>query len=321
MPGKIASVQPVNAQVDGGSAIWTLNAADLTNAEADFTVSATSTALRWDVIAFLAYIVAYLLYRTIAFLARRARLRPRRSDASPKQRRGRPVRAFLSRTVKVGKMPLPGTEPIDLRSDTKTQPDEQMRLAMSRAEVGMTSPADPTAAARGDVGGDPRHEAGLFVVSGTMGNPSRSRRRPAPARDHLRARRSHLPQRGCAFRHLRAAAALIPGARRWTGGRRGRDLRRLQRPRRPHRADRSEHNNVAGARSCRWSTFARLVTRRTGMASWSIATAHLQRGHRPGVSAAELAVPVDTIQSCFEDRRADRLMICGTREFIEARGV
>jgi hypothetical protein len=78
MPGKIASVQPVNAQVDGGSAIWTLNAADLTNAEADFTVSATSTALRWDVIAFLAYIVAYLLYRTIAFLARRARLRPRK---------------------------------------------------------------------------------------------------------------------------------------------------------------------------------------------------------------------------------------------------
>jgi len=78
MPGRIASVQPPNAQVNGGSAVWTLKAADLSDAEAGFTVSATSTVLRWDVIVFLAYIVAYLLYRAITFLARRARLRPRK---------------------------------------------------------------------------------------------------------------------------------------------------------------------------------------------------------------------------------------------------
>lgn len=78
MPGKITSVQPASADVRGGTAIWELKASDLQPDDAEYTIQATSTMVRWDVIVFLAYIGGYLLYRLIAFLARRARLRPRK---------------------------------------------------------------------------------------------------------------------------------------------------------------------------------------------------------------------------------------------------
>ena len=61
---------------------------------------------------------------------------------------------------------------VDLRSDTVTKPTPEMRRAMFEAEVGDESRGeDPTvqrleAMAAGLMG----HEAGLFVVSGTMGN-------------------------------------------------------------------------------------------------------------------------------------------------------
>jgi len=42
-------------------------------------------------------------------------------------------------------VPVPGTDVVDLRSDTKTLPDAEMRLAMSEAEVGDDkSGEDPT---------------------------------------------------------------------------------------------------------------------------------------------------------------------------------
>ena len=78
MPGKIASVQPAGAEIDGGTATWKLKASDLEPDDAEYTVQASSTMLRWDVIVLLAYVGGYLLYRLIALFVRRARLRPRK---------------------------------------------------------------------------------------------------------------------------------------------------------------------------------------------------------------------------------------------------
>jgi threonine aldolase len=64
------------------------------------------------------------------------------------------------------------TKPIDLRSDTVTQPTEEMRDAMRGAEVGDDYYfEDPTVARLEDLSAEMLgKEAGLFVSSGTMGN-------------------------------------------------------------------------------------------------------------------------------------------------------
>lgn len=61
---------------------------------------------------------------------------------------------------------------IDLRSDTVTQPTDQMREAMYRAEVGDdVYGEDPTILKLEALGAQMTgKEAGLFVASGTMGN-------------------------------------------------------------------------------------------------------------------------------------------------------
>lgn len=62
--------------------------------------------------------------------------------------------------------------PVDLRSDTVTQPTERMRQAMARAEVGDdVLGEDPTVAELEAVAARMLgHEAGLFCASGTMAN-------------------------------------------------------------------------------------------------------------------------------------------------------
>src|SRR5438270_6108443 len=67
--------------------------------------------------------------------------------------------------------PVP-TDPIDLRSDTVTKPDDEMRHAMATAEVGDdVYGEDPTVAALEEAAAAAvGHEAALFVPSGSMGN-------------------------------------------------------------------------------------------------------------------------------------------------------
>ena len=59
---------------------------------------------------------------------------------------------------------------IDLRSDTVTLPDDEMRRAMSRAPVGTTFSARSSPGIGGKVCRHGGQEAALFVASGTMGN-------------------------------------------------------------------------------------------------------------------------------------------------------
>ena len=72
MPGEVQSATP-EAEIDGRRASWTLTAD-----EEEYVLSATATSLRWDLIILLIYVGGYLGYRLIAYLARRARLKPRK---------------------------------------------------------------------------------------------------------------------------------------------------------------------------------------------------------------------------------------------------
>jgi len=74
MPGSIRETTP-SAEVNGRTAVWTLTAEQ---PEDGYVITATATHVRWDVIVVVVYVVGYLGFRLIAFLARRARLRPRK---------------------------------------------------------------------------------------------------------------------------------------------------------------------------------------------------------------------------------------------------
>lgn len=73
MPATIRTTSPPAQSVSGRTATWTL-AAD----RDEYTITATATAVRWDVVVILVYVLGYLTYRVLSFLARRARLRPRK---------------------------------------------------------------------------------------------------------------------------------------------------------------------------------------------------------------------------------------------------
>ncbi len=83
---------------------------------------------------------------------------------------------------------------IDLRSDTVTRPDAEMRQAMADAEVGDdVYGEDPTVRrleeeAAAAVG----HEAALFVPSGIMGNQIALRLLAPPGSEVLCDRQAHI---------------------------------------------------------------------------------------------------------------------------------
>lgn len=72
MPGSISSTNPP-AQVTGRTAVWTLS-----GDHKEQVISVTASAVRWDVVVVLVYVVGYLVFRIVAFLVHRARLRPRK---------------------------------------------------------------------------------------------------------------------------------------------------------------------------------------------------------------------------------------------------
>ncbi len=72
MPGVINSTDPP-AEVNGRTAVWRLG-----GDQEEQTISASATTVRWDAVIILVYVVGYLAWRLTAFLAHRARLRPRK---------------------------------------------------------------------------------------------------------------------------------------------------------------------------------------------------------------------------------------------------
>ncbi len=230
-------------------------------------------------------------------------------------------------------MPLPGTEPIDLRSDTKTQPDEQMRLAMSRAEVGDDkSGEDPTTRRLEEMSAEILgKEAGLFVVSGTMGNLVSIKTQTRPGQEIICERDAHI------YRYegggLSAICGLLP---RLIPGVHG-----AMDPAAVEAAISDGSNvhvgptglieienthNVAGGTVLPLEHVREIcdLAHRHGIPVHCDGARIFNAATALGVSAAELAAPVDTIQFCFSKGLGAPIgsMICGTREFIEAaRGV
>ncbi|HLX11155.1 MAG TPA: GntG family PLP-dependent aldolase [Thermoanaerobaculia bacterium] len=89
---------------------------------------------------------------------------------------------------------MPADLPIDLRSDTVTRPDDEMRRAMATAEVGDdVYGEDPTVAAlEASAAVAVGHEAALFVPSGTMGNQIALRLLGTPGQEVICDARSHM---------------------------------------------------------------------------------------------------------------------------------
>jgi threonine aldolase len=89
---------------------------------------------------------------------------------------------------------MPADEPIDLRSDTVTRPDAEMRRAMATAEVGDDAYGeDPTVAAlEAEAAAALGQEAALFVPTGTMGNQVALRLQGAPGQEVICDARSHM---------------------------------------------------------------------------------------------------------------------------------
>ena len=83
---------------------------------------------------------------------------------------------------------------IDLRSDTLTQPTEEMRAAMARAEVGDdVYGEDPTVTALEErVAETFGHEAALFTPTGSMANVLAVRSLVAPGQEVLCESRAHI---------------------------------------------------------------------------------------------------------------------------------
>ena len=116
------------------------------------------------------------------------------------------------------------TRPIDLRSDTVTQPTQAMRVAMSNAEVGDdVFGEDPSVNALEERGAEiAGKQAALFVPSGTMGNQAAISVHTTPGQEVVCEAHSHIVMyemgtlarfSGC----LARAVATLDGRLSWEG--------------------------------------------------------------------------------------------------------
>jgi threonine aldolase len=225
-------------------------------------------------------------------------------------------------------LPTPGTDKIDLRSDTKTLPSPEMRRAMAEAEVGDdVAGEDPTvnrleASAAERLG----KEAGLFVVSGTMGNLTCLHTHASPGQDLICETRAHL------YHYEAGGLAHLCGlVARPIEGDRGRMAPEqvqaaiiaegtIHTPRTGLLALENTHNLAGGT----------VLTVEQTRALCDVAHAHGVPVHLDGarvfnaavalgVDASDLVEPVDSVQFCFSKSLAAPIgsMICGTTDFIE----
>lgn len=228
----------------------------------------------------------------------------------------------------MSELPTPGTGKIDLRSDTKTLPSPEMRRAMAEAEVGDdVAGEDPTinrleATCAERLG----KEAGLFVVSGTMGNLVCLYTHTRPGQDLIIERWAHL------YNFEVGGLAEICGlVARPIEGERGRMTpEQVEAAITPadniHKSPTGllaleNSHNVAGGT---------VLTVEQTQALCEVAHAHSVPVHLDGarvfnaavavgVEVSELVAPVDTLQLCFSKSLGAPVgsMVCGPADFIE----
>ena len=225
-------------------------------------------------------------------------------------------------------MPLPDSDVIDLRSDTKTMPDPEMRRAMAGAEVGDdVAGEDPTVARLEAISAERLgKEAGLFVASGTMGNLVAIRTHTRPGEEIILETRAHV------YHYEASGLSMICGLLpRPVAGVHGRmdpadveaticDGANIHRARTGLLELENTHNVAGGTvlsvehtrALCRVAHAHRVPVHIDGARIFNAAAA-LE------VDAAELVAPADSVQFCFSKSLGAPVgsMLCGTHEFIE----
>ncbi len=221
---------------------------------------------------------------------------------------------------------------IDLRSDTVTRPDAEMRRAMAEAEVGDdVYGEDPTVARLEEESAAALGmEAALFVPSGTMGNQIALHLHGRPGRrGHLRRLLPHRAVRdgrhGGALRPDAKAAAIAPRAARSRRGR-ARDRERSHLPVADGSARGREHPQRGGRRGLHRPHLERLlaVARRHGLPVHLDGARIFNAAAALGLPAAEVVEGFDSVMFCLSKGLGAPVgsMLCGRRDFIqEARRV
>ncbi|MGD9495675.1 MAG: low specificity L-threonine aldolase [Armatimonadota bacterium] len=224
-------------------------------------------------------------------------------------------------------MPLPGTNLIDLRSDTKTMPDEEMRRAMAEAEVGDdVAGEDPTVNRLEEMAAQRLgKEAALFVVSGTMGNLLGMKTHTQPGQEIVLETWAHVYRYEASG--LAAFCGLLP---RPVTGVHGRmdpaqvaaaisDGSNVHQARTGLLALENTHNVAGGTvltveqteALCAVAHERKVPVHLDGARIFNAAVAL-------GVDVAELVAPVDSVQFCFSKSLGAPVgsMLCGTAEYI-----
>jgi len=224
-------------------------------------------------------------------------------------------------------VPTPGTGKIDLRSDTKTVPDEQMRRAMAEAVVGDdVAQEDPTVNALEERAAEIMgKEAALFVVSGTMGNLLSIWAQTEPGEEIIVERGNHV------YNYEASGLAHICGLLvRVADGVRGRlspeqvaalmhDGRNVHTRRTGMLALENTHNNAGGTVLTPEQTRELAEVAHAGGAKVHLDGARIfNAAVALGVDVKELVAPVDSVQFCFSKGLGAPVgsMICSTREVI-----
>ncbi|MFN3652052.1 MAG: threonine aldolase family protein [Armatimonadota bacterium] len=217
---------------------------------------------------------------------------------------------------------------IDLRSDTVTQPTDEMRAAMARAEVGDdVYLEDPTVnALQEEAAARLGKEAALFVPSGTMGNLLAVKCHTQPGDEVLIERSGHLVQfemggmawfSGCLPRVLDGRRGLLDPA----------EVRANVFSQVPYYRARTgvvcveNTHNCGGGSVYPLATLAEIhaIAREHGVPVHMDGARLFNAAAAQGVSAAEIARHADSVMFCLSKGLSAPVgsMLCGTRELVE----
>ncbi len=216
---------------------------------------------------------------------------------------------------------------IDLRSDTVTRPDEEMRRAMAAAEVGDDAYGeDPTVnRLQEEAAALLGYEAALFVPSGTMGNQIALHLHARPGSEVICDARSHV-----VHLEMGAMAALSGLLPRTIDSPHGQldpaAVEALILPRGSHRgrsgliAVENSHNMAGGTVYTRAELEGLLaVARRHGLPIHLDGARIFNAATALGTTAAALAAGFDSVQFCLSKGLGAPVgsIVCGTRPFVE----
>jgi len=216
---------------------------------------------------------------------------------------------------------------VDLRSDTVSQPTPAMREAMAKAEVGDdVYGEDPTVNRLQEMAAElTGKEAGLFVASGTMGNLAAMLAHCGRGDEVILGNKSHT------FLYEAGGVSVLGGVHscqipnQSDGTLRLEDIRAAIRPEDDHQpitrliALENTHNRCGGAAlSGAYTRAVGDLAREYGLSLHLDGARLFNAAAALGVSAKELAQPVDSVTFCLSKGLCAPVgsVLCGSQDFI-----